>query len=117
LFPKLGFIDKFLAELGWIVCRKTHQIFVDPEELKIVQIHLVDGIELRFELLRCHIDVRVVHVQRANPHEPKQFTTLLVAITRSVFRQPQWKITITAWNGRKQFMMMRAIHRFKVISL
>ena len=36
LFPKLRFIDKFLAELGWIVRRETHQIFLDPEEFKIL---------------------------------------------------------------------------------
>src|SRR5438445_1761670 len=33
LFPKLWFINKFLAQLGWIVRGETHQIFVDPEEL------------------------------------------------------------------------------------
>src|SRR5207249_10903087 len=41
LFPKLRFIDKFLSELGRIMRRETHQIFLDPEELEIVQIHLV----------------------------------------------------------------------------
>src|SRR6476620_7344794 len=30
LFPKLRLIDKFLAELGWIMRRETHQVFVDP---------------------------------------------------------------------------------------
>src|SRR5438132_5578015 len=31
LFPKLWFVNKFSAELGWIMRRETHQIFVDPE--------------------------------------------------------------------------------------
>src|SRR5258705_6507872 len=31
LFPKLWFINKFSAELGWIMRRETHQVFVDPE--------------------------------------------------------------------------------------
>src|SRR6266699_2720264 len=46
LFPKLWFIHKFLSELRWIVRRETHQIFLDPEEPEILQVHLVDGIEL-----------------------------------------------------------------------
>ena len=86
LFPKLGLIDKFLPELGWIVRGETHQIFVDPEQLEVVQIHLVDGIELRFELLRCHVEMGVVHLQRAHSHEPKQLAALLVAIIRPVLR-------------------------------
>ena len=53
LFPKLRFIDEFLAELGRIVRRETHQIFLDPEELEIIQIHFVHGVELVLELLRC----------------------------------------------------------------
>ena len=81
LFPKLRFIDKFLAELRWIVRRETHQIFVDPEELEIVQIHFVHRIELGFELLRRHVEMGVVHLQRAHPHESEQLAALLVAIT------------------------------------
>src|SRR6266576_3622167 len=34
LFPKLGLINKLLAELARIVRRETHQIFVDSEELE-----------------------------------------------------------------------------------
>ena len=52
LFPKLRFIDKFLPELRRIVRRETHQIFLEPEELEVIQIHLVHGIELGLELLR-----------------------------------------------------------------
>ena len=116
-FPKLRFIDKFLAKLRWIVRRETHQIFVDPEELEIIQIHFVHGIELRFELLRRHVEVRVIHLQRAHPHESEQLAALLVPITRPVFRQPQRQIAITPRNRRKQLVMMRTVHRFEVIAI
>ena len=52
LLPELRFIDEFLAQLGRVVGRETHQVFLDPEELEVFQIHLVHGIELRLELLR-----------------------------------------------------------------
>src|SRR2546428_11055416 len=40
-FPKLRFINKLLAQFRRIVSREAHQIFLDPEELEIFQIHLV----------------------------------------------------------------------------
>ncbi len=97
--------------------RETHQIFLDPEELEIVQIHFVHGVEFRFELFRRAIDVRVVHVQQAHPHQSKQLAALLVAIIRPVFRQPQWQIAITARQRRKQLVMMRAVHRLEVVAI
>src|SRR5881398_2845138 len=57
LFPKLGFIYKFLAKLPWIVRRETHQIFLDSEELEVVQIHLVDGVEFRRTVPASYRDV------------------------------------------------------------
>jgi hypothetical protein len=67
--PKLGVIDEFLAQLRGIVGRKAHDVFLDPEDLEILQIHLVDGVELLFELLLGAVDVGVVHLQRAHAHE------------------------------------------------
>ena len=67
--------------------RETHQVFFDSEDLEIFQIHLVDGIELRFELLRRHVKMRIVHLHRAHPHQPNEFAALFVAITRPVFRE------------------------------
>ena len=61
--------------------------------------------------------MRVVHLQRAHAHESEQLAALLVAITRAVFRQPQRQIAITARHRRKQFVMMRAVHRFEVIAI
>src|SRR6266404_48779 len=117
LFPKLRFIDKLLSELRGIVCREAHQIFLDPEELEIFQIHLVDGVELRLELLRCHVEVSVVHLHRAHSHEPEQLATLLVAITGAILRQPQRQIAITARNRREQLVVMRTVHRLQVVIL
>src|ERR1044071_4993394 len=63
LFPKLRFIDKFLPELRGVMRRETHQVLLDPEKLEVIQIHLVHGVELVLELLRCHVEVCVIHVQ------------------------------------------------------
>ena len=117
LFPKLRFIDKFFAKLRWIVRRKTHQIFVDPEKLEVIQIHLVHRIELGFELLRRHVEMRIIHLQRAYPHKAEQLAALLVAITRPILRQPQRQIAIAARKRRKQLVMMRTVHRFEVDSM
>ena len=60
--PEFRLIDKFLTELRRVVGRKAHEIFVDPENLKILEIHRVDRIELGFELFLGAIDMRVVHL-------------------------------------------------------
>ena len=41
---------------------ETHQVFLDAEDLEILQIHLVHGVELLGELLLGAVDVRVVHL-------------------------------------------------------
>src|ERR1043166_9346889 len=101
LFPKLRFVDKFLTELRGIVRRETHQVFLDPEELEVIEVHFVHGIKLVLELLRCHVQVGVVHVQQTHPHQSKQLATLLVAITRPVLSQAQRQIAIAPWNRRE----------------
>ena len=68
-FPKFGFIDKLLPELRRIVGREPHQVFINPEELEVFQIHFVDRVELRFELLRCAVNVCIIHLHRAHPHQ------------------------------------------------
>ena len=80
LEPERGVIDEFLAELGWIVGGETHDVFLDPEDLEILQIHLVDGVELGFELLFGAVDVGVVHLQRTHAHEAEEFAALFVAV-------------------------------------
>ena len=117
LFPKLRFVDKFLSEFGGIVGRETHQIFLDPEKLEVFQIHFVDSIELGLELLRRHINVCVVHLHRAHPHQSDQLAALLVSITGPVLRQPQRQIAITPRHRRKQLVMMRTVHRFEVVAI
>src|ERR1051325_2613959 len=49
LFPKFRFVDKLLPPFGRIMGRETHQIFLDPKELEIFQIHLVYCIEFPFK--------------------------------------------------------------------
>ena len=97
--------------------REAHQIFVDPEELEIFQIHLVHGVEFRVELFRRAVNMRVVHLQRAHPHESEKLAALLVAITSPVFRQSQRQIAITARQRSKQLVVMRTVHRFEVVTI
>jgi hypothetical protein len=96
---------------------EAHDVFLDAENLEILQIHLVDRVELGGELLRRAIDVRVVHVERAHAHEAEQFARLLVAVAGAVFGQAQRQIAVTARLRRKNAVMMRAVHRFEVIAL
>src|SRR5437867_1348239 len=97
--------------------RKAHQIFLDPEKLEIVQIHLVYGVELRFELLRRHVEMGVVHLERAHPHQSEQLAALLVAITGPILSQSKRQIAVASRNRRKQLVMMWAIHCFEVIAI
>ena len=117
-FHKLRFVDEFLVagQSRRVVRAETHDIFLDAENLEILQIHLVHRVELGGELLRGAIDVRVVHVQRAHAHEAEQFARLLVAIAGAVFRQAQRQIAITARLRRKNAVMMRAVHGFEVVA-
>ena len=62
LDPELRLTNKFLAELGGIVRREAHEIFLDTENLEIPEIHLIDGIKLGLELILSAIDVRVIHL-------------------------------------------------------
>ena len=116
LFPKLRLIDKLLTELGGIVRREAHQVFLNSEELEIIEIHLVHRVELGLELFRRHVKMRVVHLERTHPHQSEQFAAPLVAITGPVLCEPQRQIAITARHSRKQLVMMRAVHRFQVIT-
>src|SRR5262249_14966560 len=77
----------------------------------------VDRVELILELLRRHVEMSIIHVQRTHSHQSEQLSTLLVAITRSVFRQPQRQIAITSWNRSEQLVMMRTVHRFEVVNI
>ncbi len=120
LLPQFRFVDELRVVAGQsrrIVSAEAHHIFFDAENLEILQIHFVDRVELGGELLRRAIDVRVVHVQRADAHEAEQFARLFVAIAGAVFREAQWQIAITARLCRKNAVMMRAVHSFEVITL
>src|ERR1051326_3451651 len=115
LFPKIRFIHKFLAKLCGIVSREAHQISIDPEQLEIVQIHLVYSVELRLELLRRHIEMSIVHLQRAHSHKPEQFAALFVSVVSPILREPQWQIAIAARQRCKQFVVMRTVHRLEIV--
>jgi hypothetical protein len=119
LLPQFRFVDELGVVAGQarrIVRAEAHDVFLDAENLEILQIHFVDGIELGGELFRRAIDVRIVHVERADAHEAEQFARLLVAVAGAVFGQPQRQIAVTARFRRKNAVMMRAVHGFEVIA-
>jgi len=66
---------------------ETHHVFLDAEDLEILQIHLVHRVELGGELLRRAINMRIVHVQRPHAHEAEQFARLFVAVTSAILRE------------------------------
>ena len=117
LEPERGVIDEFLAELRRIVGGETHDVFLDAEDLEILQIHLVHGEELGFELLFGAVDVGVVHLERAHAHEAEEFAALLVAIAGAVFGEAQRQVAITARHRSEELVVMRAVHRFEVVAI
>ena len=117
LFPKLRFIDVFLAQPFRRGGAEAHLIFFEAEDFEILQIHVVHRAELVGELLLGAIDVRVVHVERAHAHEAEQLAALLVAIASAVFREAQRQIAVTVRLSRKDAVMMRTVHGFEVIAL
>ena len=116
LIQSSGSLTYFLPRPSGDVRAEAHDVFLDAENLEILQIHLVDRVELLRELLRRAINVRVVHVERADAHEAEQFARLLVAIAGAVFGEAQRQIAITARFRRKNAVMMRAVHGFEVIT-
>ena len=101
-FHSSGSLTNFLPSLGRIVRAEAHLIFLEAEDLEILQIHLVHGVELVGELLLGAIDVRVVHVERAHAHEAEQLAALLVAIAGAVFGEAQRQVAVTARLRRKE---------------
>ena len=89
LEPEFGLVDVFLAKLGRIVGGETHHVFVDAEDLEILEIHFIDRPELGFELLLGAVDVGVVHLHGTDAHEAEEFAALLVAIAGAVFGETQ----------------------------
>src|SRR5690606_20396261 len=59
--------------------------------------------------------MRVVHVKAAYTHQTKQFTTLLVTIAGSVFREAKRKVFVASRFSCEYFVMVRAVHRPQVI--
>ena len=95
---------------------EAHDVFLDAEDLEILQIHLVHGVELALELLLGAVDVGVVHLERAHAHEAEEFAALLVAIAGAVFGEAQRQVAITARHRREELVVMRAVHRLEVVA-
>src|SRR5689334_18082125 len=106
LQPELGFVDEFLPELLPLVGRETHHVFLNPEELEIVEIHLVNSIELALELLWRAIDVGIIHLQRTHAHEAEKLAALFVTMAKAILSEAKRKIAITSRQRRIQFVMM-----------
>ena len=96
---------------------EAHQIFLDAEDLEILQIHLVHGVELLRELLRRAIDVRVVHVERAHAHEAEQFAGSARSDSRCRIRPGATAGRDNCAAPPQRAVMMRAVHRFEVVAI
>ena len=113
LLPERGFVDVFLAQAFRRRRAEAHDVFLDAEKLEILEVHFVHGVEFLGELIGRAIDVRVVHVHGTDAHEAEQLAALLIAITCAVFGQAQREVAITARLGRKNAVVMRAVHGFE----
>ena len=116
LLPQRRLVHVLLPETFRRASAETHLIFLETENLEILQVHLVDCIELLGELLGRAIDVRVIHVERPHAHQAEEFARLLVPVTSAILRQPQRQIPVTMRLGRKDPVMVRTVHRFEVVS-
>ena len=113
--PEFRFIDIFLTQFGRIMQAKPHHIFINPKDFKIFQVHFIHRLELLAKLSLRAVNMRIIHMQAAHPHQSKQFAALFIPVTGSIFRQPERQVFITLWLRGKYFMVMRAVHRFQII--
>ena len=116
-FPKLRLVDEFLTELFGVMGRKSHLVFLEAEDLEVLEIHLIHRAELLGELLLGAIDVRVVHVEGTHAHETEKLARLLVAVAAAIFRKAQREVAVATRFRCKNAMVVRAIHRLQVIAL
>ena len=93
---------------------ETHEVFVDPEDLEILQVHLVDRVELGLELRLGAVEVRVVHLHRTHAHQAEKLARLLVAVAGAVFGQAQREVAVTARDRTKDLVVVRAVHGFEI---
>ena len=114
LYPQFRFADVFVAKPLGAVRAEAHAEFLEPENLEILEVHLVHSAELVGELLRCAVNVRVVHLHRAHAHEAHQFAGALVAVTGAILGQAQRQFPVTAWHRRENLVVMRAVHRLEI---
>src|SRR5829696_10453290 len=97
--------------------RKPHDIFINAKYLEILEVHFIYGTELTVELLLGAIDVCIIHVQAADPHQSKQFTALFITVYCSVFSDTVGQIAVAFWLSRIDLMMVRAVHGSEIIFL
>ena len=97
--------------------RETHDVFLDPEELEVIQIQFVHGEELGFELLLGAVDVGVVHLERTHAHEAEEFAALLVAMAGAVLGEAQRQVAVAARERIVELVVMRAVHRLEVVAI
>jgi len=96
---------------------EAHQVFLDAEDIEVLEIHLVHGIELGLELIFRAVDVGVVHLHGTDAHEAEEFAGLLVAVTGAVLGEAQGEIAVTARHRGEKLVVMRAVHCLEVIAV
>ena len=111
LLPQFWHVDVLLTQLLRIVLRESHHILINTKLLEIFQIQGIHPFKFFLKLCFGAINVCVVHLQTAHPHQTKQLTALLVAITSAVFSKTQWQFLISMRQGLKDLVVVRTVHR------
>ena len=114
LLPQLRLVDVLVAKPIRAVGAEAHAVFLEAENLEVLQVHLVDGAKFVGELLWGAVDMRIVHLHRTHAHEAHQFAGTLIAVAGAVFGQAQWQLAVAARHGRENLVVMRAVHRLEI---
>jgi hypothetical protein len=96
---------------------KAHLVFLQAENLEVLEIHLVHGAEFPCELLFRAINMGIVHVQRTHAHETEKLAALFIAVAAPVFRQAQRQVAVAPGLRRENAVVVRAIHRLEIVFL
>ena len=94
---------------------QAHDVFIDSENLKVLQVHIVHCPKFLCKLIAAAVDMGIVHVQAAYPHQSEQLTTLFIAVAGPIFGKANRKFPVASGIRREYLMMMRAVHGFQVV--
>ena len=115
LEPQPLVVHVFLAEPLLAVQAQAHHVFLDAKQGEVLEIQVDHAQEFLLELVLRDVDVRIVHLQRADAHQAEQLAGFLVAVARAIFRQADRQVAIRARLGTEDLVVHRAVHRLDVV--